>query len=497
MRRGNLGLFRGRQKKVTLKQKTFSAVRWTAVAAVARAVLQVGQMAVLARLLSPKDYGLMAVVGVVLSFAAVFADLGVNNAYVQRQGVTQEQRSSLFWLNVSMSTGLTLLVVAVSPLFARFFGDEHLTPLLMLSASTFVLSALGQQVRMAAEKELDFRPVVFLEIAAAALGFGSAVVAAIAGWGVYSLVVGGIVSATAGTVLAWMFVARGWRPMWRLRIGDVRPFLGFGGASVANDIVNQINMTIDLLLGGRLMTAAQLGLYSVPRNLTLQLQFMVNPIITRVGFPLIAQVQSDVARVRSIYLKTLNMTASTNAPLYIGIAFFSPEIVALLLGPKWTESAALLRILAVWGFLRSTGNPVGSLLFGMGRADIALKWNATLLFVVPPVMWVGSLYGPDGLAWALLAFSIVMFIPGWYLLVRPLCHAGLYEYSLAALRPFLLALLSITPAYLLSAQFDVPIVRLTGAVLISVPLYLISSYLGNRDWFSAMIELMGRKVVST
>lgn len=108
MRRGNLGLFRGRQKKVTLKQKTFSAVRWTAVAAVARAVLQVGQMAVLARLLSPKDYGLMAVVGVVLSFAAVFADLGVNNAYVQRQGVTQEQRSSLFWLNVSMSTGLTL-----------------------------------------------------------------------------------------------------------------------------------------------------------------------------------------------------------------------------------------------------------------------------------------------------------------------------------------------------------------------------------------------------
>jgi O-antigen/teichoic acid export membrane protein len=478
---------------VTLKNRTFSAVRWTTTSAVARAVLQIAQVAVLARLLTPEDYGLMAMVGVVLSFAGLFADLGVNSAFMQRQHVTLEQRASLYWFNVALGGGLTLLVMAASPLLAWLFGDERLTPLLMLSASTFVIGSLGQQLRMAAEKELDFRAIVLLEIASTILGFIAALLTAIWGWGVYSIVFGGIVSAISGTAFAWMYLARGWRPMWRLRMEDVHPYLRFGGAMVANNIVNQLNMTIDLFLGGRLLGAAQLGLYSVPRNLVLQLQGMVNPIITRVGFPLIAQVQHDVARVRSIYLKTLNMTASTNAPLYVGIAVFAPEIVAVLLGHGWQSSAPLLRILAVWGFIRSTINPVGSLLFGMGRADLSLKWNLIMLVIVPPVMWIGSQFGPAGLAWALLVYIVLMFLPTWYFLVRPLCQAGIYEYSVAALRPFLLALISMAPAYLVATQLDGVIVHLVVAVLIATSFYLMISYKFNRDWFAAMRELLGHK----
>jgi lipopolysaccharide exporter len=481
---------------VHLKNRTFSAVRWTTTSAVARAALQIVQVAVLARLLTPGDYGLMAMVGVVLSFAALFSDLGVNSAFVQRQNVSLEQRASLFWFNVAMGFGISLLVVAASPLVAWIFGDERLTPLMMLSASTFVIGALGQQVRMAAEKDLDFRAIVPLEISVAILGFVVAVLLAILGWGVYSLVFGGIASATFGTALAWKYLSRGWRPMWRLRMTDVRPFLGFGGAMVANNIVGQINMTIDLFLGGRLLGAAQLGLYSVPRNLVLQLQFMVNPIITRVGFPLIAQVQHDLARVRSIYLKTMNMTASTNAPLYVGIAVFAPELVAVLLGDRWHGSISLLRILAIWGFFRSTGNPVGSLLYGMGRADLVLKWNTTLLFIIPPMIWLGSQYGPAGLAWALLGLSIILYIPNWLFLVRPVCHAGFYEYSVATLRPFLLGLISMAPAYFVSMQFDGVVIRLVVAVIISASAYLGISYRYNPDWVIAMTQLLGHRLQS-
>ncbi|MDA3878624.1 MAG: MOP flippase family protein, partial [Halothiobacillus sp.] len=335
-------------------------MRWTTTAAVARALLQLAQVAVLARLLAPEDYGLMAMVAVVLGFATVFTDLGVNSAYVQRQEVTPEQRSSLFWLNVAMGGGLTLLVLSCSPLLAGFFGDERLTPLLMLAASTFVITALGQQVRMTAEKALDFRPLVLTEITSAVVGFAAAVSAAYTGWGVYALILGAIVNAVAATVLAWLFLARGWRPMWRFQWADVRSFLGFGGALVANNIVNEFNRSIDLLLGGRMLAASALGLYSLPRQIVFQIQGMVNPIITRVGFPLIAQVQADIPKVRSIYLKTLNMTAATNAPLYVGIAFFAPEVVSIMLGDKWLAATDLLRLLAIWGFLRSTGNPVGS-----------------------------------------------------------------------------------------------------------------------------------------
>jgi O-antigen/teichoic acid export membrane protein len=461
-----------------------------------RVLLQITQLAFLARLLSPEDYGLMAMVVVVLSFAGLFVDLGINSAYVQQQSITPEQRSSLFWLNVLTGTALTGLVVAASPLLAWLFGDSRLIPLMMLSASTFVLSALGQQVLMAAEKALDFRPVAILEICATLLGFTVALLTAMEGWGVYSLVAAGIASALTSTLSAWLFMARGWRPMLRLNIVEIRHFLSFGSATVANNLVNQINTTVDIFLGGRLLAATQLGFYSVPRNLTLQLQFMINPIITRVGFPLIAQVQSDVPRVKTIYLKTLNMTASTNAPLYLGIAFFAPEIVAIVLGAGWDRSVETLRILALWGGLRSTGNPVGSLLFGMGRADLALKWNLAMFLIVAPALWLGSKNGPEGLAWVLLSVQVGFFVPGWYVLVRPLCQARLEEYATSALKPFLLAGLSILPAYWVAIQLDGPIGRLLVGIVIAIPLYMAVSFRANHEWFSAMFELLFQRTMT-
>lgn len=478
---------------MTIKQKTFSAVRWTTTAAVARTLLQVAQVSVLARLLAPEDYGLMAMVGVVLSFATLFADLGLNSAYVQKQDVSSEERSSLFWLNLAMSVGLTLLIIAVSPLLSWFFGDVRLTPLLMLSTATFVIGAAGQQVRMTAEKAMHFRPVVITEITAAILGFITAVAAALFGFRVYSLIFGSIMTALAGTLLAWTLIAQGWWPDLRFRFADVKPYFGFGGAVVADAILNNIHRSIDLLLGGRLLGGQLLGLYSVPRNLILQLQFMVNPIITRVGFPLIAQVQNDILRVRLIYLNTLNMTASTNAPLYAGLAFFAPEVVYMLFGSKWTGSVDLLRILTVWGFLRSTMNPVGSLLMGMGRANWSMKWNFAMLFIVLPILWVGSHFGAEGLAWALLGLSFVMFIPGWYILVRPLCHASLFEYSSAALKPMLIAGVAVASAYFFSSHIESSPLRLTVGIALAAPLYWGISCKVNRDWTDAMLRLAGRR----
>ena len=478
---------------MSLRKRTFSAVRWTTAGSISKAFLQIIQLAILARILSPSDYGLMALVLIVMGFAALFSDFGLNSAFVQRRNVTEEQRSSLYWLNVSISFGLMLLVITVSPLLAWFFDNSELIPLVILSSTSFVFAALGIQVRMAAEKELRFRPVMIVEVIASIIGMLSAVLAAFYGWGVYSLVVGMLVSTIATTIMLWMYVSSGWRPMFRMKLDDIKSFLGFGGALVANNIINHFNLTIDLLLGGRMLAASQLGLYSVPKELVLRLQSVVNPIITRVAFPLISEVQNDVKKVRLIYLQTVNMTASTNAPIYIGIAFFAPEFVSILLGDGWEGSIQLLQILAVWGALKSTGNPVGSLLLGMGRADLSLKWNLSLLFIVPPVIFYGSKFGAVGLAWALLLMTIILFVPGWYVLIRPLCHAKLLEYSIAVLRPFALSVIAVFPAYLYANNFHNEIARMLIGLIIAAPLYMALSYLANKRWIDAMRELVFKK----
>jgi lipopolysaccharide exporter len=476
---------------LTLKQKTYSAIRWTTIGSAVRVLLQIAQLAVLARLLSPADYGLMAMVSVVLALAAIFADMGMNSAYVQRQSVSEFERSSLFWVNIAVSSAFTLLVLVTSPLLAYWFGDARLTPLLMLAASTFVISALGQQIRMSAEKAMNFRPLILIEVAAALLGFAAAVVCAFVGLGVYALLLGGVVNAASSTALAWIYLANGWRPLWRFRLVDVRGYTRFGGALVASNFVNELNRNIDLLLGGRMLGATALGLYSLPRQVVFQVQGVVNPVVTRVGFPLVSQIQTDLPRVRVVYLKSLNMTSSINAPLYMGLAYFAPQVVGIVLGDKWLEIADLLRILAVWSLIRSTGNPVGSLLLGMGRADLALKWNLAMLMVLPPALWAGSGFGTQGLAWTLLASSIVMFIPGWYVLVWSQCKAGLWEYCLATLKPILLAVVAIGAGYFAGIAAKDSYLRLGIAIIASVPLYLWLSYLLNREWVAAMLQLGG------
>lgn len=475
---------------MTLQNKTFSAVRWTSTSAIFKGLLQVAQLAVLARILAPKDFGLMALVTVVLGFATLFADLGLNSAYIQRQDVTPTQRSSLFWLNISVSLLLMLLVMLSSSFLANFFGDERLIPLLILSSTIFIVAALGQQIRANATKNLEFKRLALTEISAALIGFIIAVGCALTNFGVYALVYGAMTSALTSSLLSWVFIAKGWHPQLHFNFNEIKPYFSFGGAVVANGIVNQFNMSMDLLIGGRLLGATQLGLFSVSRNLILQIQFLINPISTRVGFPLIAQIQYDIPRVRSVYLQTVNLTASVNAPIYLGLVFFAPEIIHVILGSNWSGSVELLRILAIWGLFRSLANPVGSLLLGMGHADLSLKWNLGLLFLVFPFLWFGSQWGITGMAWSMLAFQIVVFVPGWYLLVKPLCEATIIDYSKVILKPFIITLLSVTLAYLIKKFIQNQLVVLIIAFLVFSTTYYFMSKKFNQNFTNSLVKLV-------
>lgn len=474
---------------MTLKNRTYSAARWTTLATVTRAVLQLIQVAVLSRFLSPAEYGLMAMVTVVMSYAALFSDMGLSTAFVQRQQISHEERSSLYWLSVAVGALLMLLVMSISSLAALFFKEPQLEPLMMLVATNFLVIALGQQLRMDAEKSLNFRPVALIEIFAGVIGFAVAVLTAWLGWGVYALVVAAMTSVWLTMLLSWLVLAKGWRPAWRLRLGEVRWYVQFGGAMVLNNVINHINATIDLVLGGRMLGASQLGLYSVPRNLILQVQGMINPIVTRIGFPLIASIQDDKERVKEIYLRTMNMSASVNAPIYVFIGVFAPEIVSLVLGPNWTDSITLIRLLAVWGLFRSFGNPVGSLLFGLGHVKLSVKWNTSLLVIVPPVVWFGAKWGAIGMAWSMGLLMAVLFVPCWAILIRPTCGLGFWRYSQQVFVPTFCAILAGMFAWVVASTFHLDWLRLLFGLISGLWLYIFLSWILNKEFLNSLRKM--------
>lgn len=481
------------------------------------------QMAVLARLLTPGDFGLMALVCAVIAFAQIFSDMGISNAIIHHQKINQEVLSSLFWLNLLASSLLMLLMMSLSPLIAELYHEPRMQALLMLVSLSFLIVALGQQLRVLAEKNLRFQQLAIIELTASLIGFVVSVSVAFAGGGVFALVAGMLSNFLIATLLFWLILANGWRPLWRLRVGEIKDFLGFGAYMVGFSLTNTINLQADILIGGRVLGTNGLGAFSLPKDLSLRLAMIINPIVTRVGLPVMAQAQGDKVLLKSIYLKTLRMTASVNFPLYFMIAFFAPEIVAIMFGAQWQESVPLLRILALWGAVRSTGNPSGSLIFAMGRSKLAFWWSFWLMLFLIPAYWIGSQYGIKGLALSMLISMMAVPLPQWFITIRPLCGAGFVEYFKQFAIPFVISALASSGGFAFATLFELivsrlsewlivegfvidrfivgglmhSVLRLSTGFLIGGLVYIVLSRWLNRSWFAAITELLLGKMRSS
>jgi O-antigen/teichoic acid export membrane protein len=220
---------------------------------------------------------------------------------------------------------------------------------------------------------------------------------------------------------------------------------------------------------------------------------VTNPIVTRVGLPVMAKTQHDKTFLKSVYLKTIRMTASVNFPIYLVLAVFPRDVVVLVFGKRWVDSAPLLVYLAVFGMFRSCGNPVGSLLVAVGKADLSFRWVLAVVFLVIPTLWVATQFGITGLAAGQALLMVGLVIPMWYFLIRPHCGARLGEYLLTMLAPLVAALLAVAAGYLAVFNLTTPLWRLIGALLIAMPLYLAVSWVVNRSWVIAMRQLVFRQ----
>lgn len=474
---------------MSLRHAAFSAGRWTGASALIRATLQVVQVMVLARLLLPADFGLMALALAAFAIVALFADMGISRAIIHFDDIDERSYASLYWSNVVIALSLAALLACSAPLLARLYGEPALLPVILGICPVLPLSALGQQFIVRAEKEMRFAVAAQNEVLAALVGFATAVGLALAGWGVGALVAGALATALGGSLLAIWRLAGWCIPRPRLSPGDVRPYLGYGLYSVGDTLVSTATRESDVFIGGLFATPAGVGLYSIPRDLSLRVALLLNPITTRVGFPVMSRVKADPDALRAVYRETLRFTASLNFPLYVAFAVFASELVVVLYGPRWADSAALLRILAAWGLVRSTANPVGSLLYGTGKTRRSFAWNAVLLVVVPAGLWAGARAGGTmGLAYSLLAIQCLLFIPGWYYLVRPSCGMSLRELSGVLLPPLGSSVVAAAIAWLAVDGLDSPLARLLLGGALLAGLYWVGSLAFNPIWTQAVIE---------
>lgn len=475
---------------MTLRKKAFTSIRWTALSSSVKIVVQLSQLVILSRLLSPADFGLIAIAVAIAAFLQIFADAGVSNAIIHFQDISNEQLSSLFWVNVSLAALLAIALAGTSSFIANWYSQPELISLLYIAALTLFINALGQQLRVNAQKNLLFPLLVKIELSAVLSGFLLSLFLAWYGIGVYSIALGALLTATIYCLLAWMLLAKGWKPKLHLNISEITKFLKYGSYMIGNNLVSTVNSQIDILIGGRQFSAYDMGLYNVPKTLMLNVQMAINPIITQVGLPIIAIAQTDKDRLKNIYLQTIRITSSVNFPIYLAIAFYASEIVYLLLGEQWKDTIPLIQIFAIWGLVRSIGNPVGSLLLGIGRADKLFKWNLFWTTITGPSLWIGSYWGIYGMAFAMTILMTLAYIPNWHFLVKPACGANLKEYFVQSAIPLVLAFLAAVFSHAVVMQLDNKIYHLALGLFGGAVIYLILTMIFNKSIIKYTLEIL-------
>lgn len=477
-----------------LKAQALQGIKWTSLSAVILAILSLAQIAILSRFLEAEDFGLMAIVSVVIGFSALFMDMGISSAIIHKQDINHDQLSSLYWLNIASGIILFGIVFLGAPYIALIYGEPEINNLIKYLSFTFIISSIGNQYRIIEQKKLNFNKLAQVEIFSMFSGFCIAVISAINNMGVYSLVYASLTTASIANLIFLISGIAKHVPSPTYKHQEIKTFINFGLFQIGERSINYFNSQFDVILIGKLLGTEALGVYNIAKTLVMRPAQIINPIITRVTFPVMTTIQEDTSRLKSIYLKTINYLSSVNFPIYLAIAALAEPLIYLLFGEKWKAAIPILQILAIYYMLRSTGNPVGPLLLAKGRADLGFYWNLAIFLFMPLSIYIGSNWGLRGITTTLPLFMLISMLPSWYILVFPLCKAGFSEYFSQLLRPFAASFIAVIAAYAL--YINLPTNQFLNIALFIVSdlvLYLLFTQLFNKSFLQEVLSIIQQK----
>jgi O-antigen/teichoic acid export membrane protein len=402
-------------------------------------LLRIGSLMVLARLLSPEDFGLVGMVTAFTGILTLLRDFGLSSAAIQRTTVTEEQISTLFWINMLLGALLGLVAVAMAPAIAAFYGEPRLSGVTAVLALGFLFNAAGTQHSALLQREMRFTALAVISVVSLAVGTAIAIGCAEAGWGYWALVAMSIASPLVTTLCLW--VASGWVPMAPQRRAGVRSMMVFGGALTLNGIVAYVAYNAEKVLIGRFWGAEAIGIYGRAYQLVNIPTDNLNTAVGEVAFSALSRLQDDPVRLRSYFLKGFSLVLGLTLPITVACALFADDLVLVALGPNWKEAAAIVRLLAPTIAILAIINPLGWFIYSLGLVSRSLKIALVFAPLIITGYLIGLPYGPKGVAFAYSAVMTVWVVPHIYLCVRGTA-VSLGDILLAASRPLASGLLA-------------------------------------------------------
>ena len=367
--------------------------------------IQLLSTVVLARLLTPEDHGLVAMVLSVVGFFLVFRDLGLTDATVQEPEITHEQISTLFWINVVFGVLTALLVIAIAPVISWFFKEPALKGITMLYSASFILSGLYTQHLALLKRGMYFFQITVMEIVASVISVVVSILMAVKGFGYWALVARPIVLASIMTILVWYFCR--WRPGKPSAKSGVGSMLSFGANTLGYFVINYFAMNLDKTLIGWRFGAIPLGFYHKAVTLSMLPVGQLTIPLQSVAVTTLSKLKSEPAKYHKYFLNAIGTLSLAGMPICGFLAADSKDVVYFLLGPQWDKAVPFVTVLSIGALIQLFGSTIGWLHVSLGHADRWFHWGIVASIITVGAFLVGLPFGAIGVA---VAYTTITFI---------------------------------------------------------------------------------------
>lgn len=381
--------------------KAVKGVAWSGMQQIANNGVSFCTYVILARLLDPTDFGLLAFATTITVFLQIFVEQGIPDALIQKKDLTEGHLNAAFWFNLVCSSCIALILVIIANWAADILKEPRVGPMLKVLAPCLILSALGSIQQAILRRKIEFKSLAIQSFITTIFSGVAGVLFAAKGFGVWSLVAQQIVASTTSSLLLWYL--SDWRPTTSFSFIELKSLTRFGSHVLASAILDFFNRRSNDLLIGYSLGPSALGLYSIACRLLVTLTRLINAPFNSVAFSAFSRLQNDSVRLSELFNKFTSLTASIAFPVFISVAAIAPDLTKVLFGKQWGSAAPLLSMLCILGVLHSVAFIHGSLIRAAGHAD----WQ----------MWftlIGSVLNVSG--YLFLVRYGVTYIVAWYVI---------------------------------------------------------------------------------
>ena len=368
----------------SLKDKTVKGVGWSAIDNVAGYAVTFVVGIILARLLSPEDYGLLGLIGIFTAICGSFINAGFGSALIRKKDATEDDYNTVFIYNLAMSVLLYGVMFLCAPLIADFFERQELIALTRVSSLEMIIGSLAMVQRTRLTKRIDFRTQTKITIISGIVRSIIGITTAFIGWGVWALVAQGLTATTISTLLLWYF--NRWMPRLKFSTTSFRELFGFGSKLLASSLIDTIWRELYQVIIGKFYAPATLGQYTRATMFSSLFSSNITNIIQRVSYPVLSEIQDEKARLKDGYQRIIRTTMLITLCCMLMLAAIAKPMIIVLIGEKWTQAAYFLQIVCFSAMLYPLHAINLNMLQVQGRSDLFLK-----LEIIKKIIAVGPL----------------------------------------------------------------------------------------------------------